>query len=244
MAESGLELSIGMAACDLAPRDFLRNLALFRNLPAEALDRLATGSAIVRAPSGTTLFARGDACGGLHVIVYGLVKLAVTSRTGSEKVIDLLGPGQSLGESFIFFERPHIGHAETIADSLLVFVGKASLKREVEQTSALAGGMLSRLAERVQRYAADLEADALAGGAGRLAAFLLTQAGHEEPAEGAFQVELPVCKTVLASRLSVTREHLSRLLRQLSEQRLIEVRGRQVQINDLARLREFAHQPR
>jgi CRP-like cAMP-binding protein len=230
---------------DIAARDFLRNLALFRNLPAEALDRLAGASSVVRAPSGTTLFSRGDACGGVHVIVYGLVKLAITSRAGSEKVIDLLGPGQSLGESFVFFDRPHIGFAETIADSLLVFVGKASLLREVERTSALAGNMLSRLAERVQRYAADLEADALAGGAGRLAAFLLSQTGHADHASEDFQVvELPVCKTVLASRLSVTREHLSRLLRQLSEKRLIEVHGRQVRIHDVARLREFTHQPR
>jgi CRP-like cAMP-binding protein len=233
-----------MAGCDIAARDFLRNLALFRNLPAEAVERLAAGSSVVRAPSGTTLFSRGNACTGVHVIVYGLVKLAVTSRAGSEKVIDLLGPGQSLGESFIFCDRPHIGFAETVTDSLLVLVGKATLLREVEHTSALAANMLSRLAERVQRYAADLEADALAGGAGRLAAFLLTQTGREEPAAGTFEVELPVCKTVLASRLSVTREHLSRLLRQLSEQRLIEVRGRQVRINDLARLREFAHQAR
>lgn len=233
-----------MRAGDIAARDFLRNLALFRNLPGAALDRLAAGSTVVRAPSGTTLFSRGDACSGVHVIVFGLVKLAVTSRGGAEKVIDLLGPGQSLGESFIFFERPHIGFAETVTDSLLVFLGKSTLLREVEQTNAMASLMLARLAERVQRYAADLEADALAGGAGRLATFLLSQPGQEDPALGALDVELPVCKTVLASRLSVTREHLSRLLRQLSELRLIEVHGRQVRINDVARLREFAHQPR
>jgi len=232
-----------MAASDLAARDFLRNLALFRNLPGEVLDRLATGSAVVRAPSGTTLFSRGDACGGIHVIVFGLVKLAITSRNGHEKVIDLLGPGQSLGESFVFCERPHIGYAEAVADSLLVFIGKTGLLREVGQTGVLAGNMLARLAERVQRYAADLEADALAGGAGRLAAFLLSQPGREDPAAGALQVELPVCKTILASRLSVTREHLSRLLRQLSQLQLIEVRGRQVRINDPARLREFTHPP-
>ena len=233
-----------MPPSDIAVRDFLCNLALFNGLPNGAIDRLAAASSVVRAPTGTTLFSRGDACAGVHVIVYGLVKLAVTSRAGSEKVIDILGPGQSLGESFIFFERPHIGFAETIADSLLVFIGKSAILREVEVTSALARSMLSRLAERVQRYAADLEADALAGGAGRLATFLLTQTEERDPADGALELQLPVCKTVLASRLSVTREHLSRLLRQLTEKHLIEVRGRQVRINDIARLREFAHQMR
>jgi len=225
-----------------AAGDLLQNLELFRGVSKPGIQRLAAASAVLRAPAGTILFSRGTPCTGVHVIAYGLVKLSVSSSNGSEKVIDVIGHGASLGESFIFSERPHTGSAEALEDSLIVFVGKAAIMKEIDADATFARNVLARLAERVQRYASDLEATALTSAAGRLTSFLLSQLAEQLPGCGALELELPMCKTVLASRLSVTREHFSRLLRRLSDERLIEVHGRRVSIRDVARLRAFAHQ--
>lgn len=229
-----------MPAPEAAAHDLLRNLDLFRGLAEPVIRRLASASAVLRAPAGTMLFSRGAPCTGVHVIAYGLVKLSVTSSNGGEKVIDILGHGASLGESFIFSERPHAASAEALEDSLIVFIGKSAIVNEVAADSAFARNMLTRLAERVQRYASELEATALTSAAARLISFLIGQLAERPAASGAQELDLPICKSVLASRLSVTREHLSRLLRQLSDERLIEVRGRHVSIRDVAQLREFA----
>jgi len=219
-------------------RELLAELALFARLPDAALDRLAASARVMRLHPDETLFTSGDACDGVYVIASGMVKPVVSSRHGMEKVLDILSRGQSLGEAFLFFDRPHTASAVAISETVALYVGRAALLHEVNANAALARNMLTRLAERVQRYASDLEADAVADGAGRLASFLLMEAG--DPAmRGPAEVQLPVRKTVLASRLSMTREHLSRMLRRLKDEQFIEVRGLRVRINDVARLREF-----
>src|SRR3990170_4273419 len=104
-------------------QEFLRNLPLFRELTAEEVDRIAAGTHQVRAPAGTIIFRRGEFCTGFHVVVYGQVKLAFSGSDGSEKVVEILGPGQSFGEAVMFLDRPYVMFAETLADSLLLHVG-------------------------------------------------------------------------------------------------------------------------
>jgi CRP-like cAMP-binding protein len=53
-------------------------------------------------------------------------------------------------------------------------------------------------------------------------------------------VLLPVTKTALAARLGVTKETISRLLRTLREQGLIEMTRRKITILDRARLAGIA----
>jgi hypothetical protein len=109
-----------MAATPIRVQQFLQNLPLFSGLAAEEIDRLASGTAQVRAPSGTLVFRRGDPCNGFHVIVYGQIKLALAGRDGSEKVVEVLGPGQSFGEAVMFLEQPYVVFAEALTDTLLV----------------------------------------------------------------------------------------------------------------------------
>ena len=42
-----------------------------------------------------------------------------TSANGDEKVVELVGPGQSFGEALMFMEAPYVIYAQTLADSLL-----------------------------------------------------------------------------------------------------------------------------
>ncbi|HLS57945.1 MAG TPA: cyclic nucleotide-binding domain-containing protein, partial [Zeimonas sp.] len=80
-------------------RTFLSNLALFHELDSDELDRIAAGTTELRLPKGRVVFQRGDPCVGFHAVMYGQVKLGFLSPQGTEKVIEILGPGQSFGEA-------------------------------------------------------------------------------------------------------------------------------------------------
>ena len=54
------------------------------------------------------------------------------------------------------------------------------------------------------------------------------------------EVQLTTPKGVIASRLSVTQEHFSRILHDLAARGLIEVRGRSIRIPNVDSLREFS----
>lgn len=68
----------------------------------------------------------------------------------------------------------------------------------------------------------------------RLARYLATLAGTEAEAH------LPTSKTVIAARLGMKKETLSRLLRAFAERGVIDMTRRDIRILDRARLAELA----
>lgn len=228
-----------MAAGPIRIQEFLKNVPLFRELSEEELDRIAAGTAQVRAPAGTILFRRGEPCSGFHVVVYGQVKLAFGAADGSEKVVEILGPASSFGEAVMFLDKPYVVFAETLADSLLLAIGKQAIFAEIERNPRFARKMLAGLAQRLHRLVHDLEAYTLRSGTQRVIGYLLRDYAEEGRPKGAVEVSLATSKGVLASRLNITREHFSRILHDLSQSGLIEVHGRLIRILDPERLRAF-----
>src|SRR6478672_2645229 len=104
----------------IKPQEFLARLPLFSDVTPEELERIATGTTEMRLERGQNAFSRGDPCHGFHTVIYGQVKLFFTSPGGDEKVVELIGPGQSFGEALMFMERAYIVGAQAVADTLLL----------------------------------------------------------------------------------------------------------------------------
>jgi CRP-like cAMP-binding protein len=221
----------------LSPRAFLANLPLFRELAPEQLDRMAVHTRQVRAGRGGILFHRGAAVNGFHAIVYGQVKLAFVSAGGDEKVVEILGPGQSFGEAVMFMRRPHVVTAQALADTMLLYVERDAVSEEIRRDPDFAGRMIAGLSRRLHQLVGDLEAYSMRSGTERVIGYLLTTGGEAVPDRGACDVTLPTTKGVVASRLNLTREHFSRILHDPSAGGLIKVQGRTVHIVDVERLR-------
>jgi CRP-like cAMP-binding protein len=226
-------------AAPIRIQEFLKNVPLFRELTDAELDRIAAGTAQVRAPAGTILFRRGEPCSGFHVIVYGQVKLAFGAADGAEKVVEILGPGSSFGEAVMFLEKPYVVFAEALADSLLLAIGKAGVFAELERNPRFGRKMLAGLALRLHGLVHDLEAYTLRSGTQRVIGYLLRDYSEEGEPRAPVEVALATSKGVLASRLNITREHFSRILHDLSGAGLIEVHGRIIRILDPERLRAY-----
>ena len=218
--------------------DFLRNLPLFRELELSQLEAVAAAAEERRVGAGTVLFRRGDPCDGFHVIVLGRVKLALLVPAGAEKVVEILGPGQSFGEAVMFLDKPHTLYAETLADSLLLLVRKSAILEAIEHNPELARRMLEELSQRLYGLVADIEAYTLKSATERVTGYLLAALPDGASAKRPADVLLTASKSVLASRLNITREHFSRILHELSQAGLISVTGRNIRILDAGRLRD------
>jgi CRP-like cAMP-binding protein len=228
----------GVPSTPISPREFLRNIPLFREIEEEDLARIAAATTQVRAPAGATLFRRGDACHGFHVVVYGLVKLALSDAEGAEKIVEVIGPGMSFGEAVMFLERPYLVTATALEDSMLLVIGRQAVFAEIERSPVFARRMLAGLSMRLHRLVADIESYTLKSGTERLIEYLLGDAsGAIKPQGGAVELDLPTSKGAIAARLSITREHLSRVLHDLAARGLIEVHGRKIRVPDVDRLR-------
>jgi len=216
---------------------FLANLPLFKELGAEELDRIAAGTTELHVPRGEIVVNRGDPCVGFHVVVYGQVKLSFVTSQGSEKVVEIIGPGHSFGEALMFMEKPYIVLAQTLADSLLLHVSKGAVFDGIEHDSGFARRLLAGLSQRLHGLMSDVESYSLQTGTQRVIGYLLrADTGNES---GPTTVTLPTAKAIVASRLSLTPEHFSRILHELSEAKLIEVEGRDVRVADIAKLKAY-----
>jgi CRP-like cAMP-binding protein len=218
---------------------FLANLPLFKELAPDEIDRIAAGTTELHVPRGEILFNKGDPCTGFHLVIYGQVKLAFVTPAGSEKVIEILGPGVSFGEALMFMDKPYIVMAQALADSLVVHVSKQVVFDELEHDPAFARKMLAGLSRRLHGLIADVEAYSLQSGTQRVIGYLLRQDAEVANGVEPYKVTLPTSKAVVASRLNVTPEHFSRILHELAGAGLVRVDGREIVIQDLARLRSY-----
>jgi CRP-like cAMP-binding protein len=226
---------------------FLAKLPMFSEMCPEEIGRIATGTHSLRYEKGERIFHHGDPCCGFHIVVYGQVKLGFTSPQGGEKVVEIVGPGQSFGEALMFLERPYIVSAHALADTMLLHVAKNVVFDELAREPAFARRMLSGLALRLHGLVRDVEAYSLRSSAQRVIGYLLRAEGDSAGASaggaagGGAGARRPVVllsgKGVLASRLNMTPEHFSRVLHDLTAAGLIQVEGRTVRILDPERLR-------
>jgi len=218
-------------------QSFLANVPLFKELASDELDRIASNTQQVRAERAEVLFRRGDPAMGFHIIVFGQVKLAFTSPRGDEKVVDLIGQGGSFGEAVMFMERPHVVTAQTLTDSLLLYIPREVVFEELERDPRFVRRIIAGLSIRLHSLMNDLESDSLHSGTQRIIGYLLRDSEDDPKSKRALEVTLTATKGVIASRLSLTQEHFSRILHDLAARGLIEVNGRSIFIPDVAKLR-------
>jgi CRP-like cAMP-binding protein len=219
---------------------YLATQPLFQEMDPAELERLAQGCTLRRLARGDMVFRVGEPCEAFHVTVTGQVKLFVISPTGAEKVIEIVGPGQSFAEALMFTSRPYILNAQALADSLVLSIGKAAVVAEIAQDPRFALRMLAGISRRLHGLVHDVESYALHSGLQRVIGYLLRDQAAEDCVSGeVFTVSLPVSKATIASRLSLTPEYFSRVLHELEAAGLVRIDKRDVLILDAQRLARY-----
>ena len=217
----------------------LSRLPLFQELAAEQIAAIAAATRERRLSRGEMLFQKGDPCRGFFVIIMGQIKLAFPSSMGNEKVIEILGTRQSFGEAVMFMDRPFPVFAEALADSVLLQIGAQGVFDLLSQDAMFAKRMLAGLSQRLHSLVQDVESLSQRSSTQRVIGYLIQHCPLEGECTGTLEIELPTSKQLIASRLNLTPETLSRVFNDLSHQNLISVHGKQITINDVQRLREF-----
>jgi CRP-like cAMP-binding protein len=223
-------------AAGLAER-IIVNMQMFRHVARAHVAELARHVGVLRLKRGALVCSRGELLSCFYGVAYGQVKLVLRADSGEEKVLRIVGPGETFGEALVFRERPNPLDAVALSDTLLVAFPAQPINALLDRDPNFARGLLVSLSERMHSMVAEIEASTLLSARQRVASYL---AGLAE-ASGASRVRLPVTKTLIASRLGVTKETFSRLLRELADRRLITVDKRDILMHDRARLAEIAH---
>lgn len=228
-----------VARAPIDPRILLAALPLFKELGAPALDRLAAATTRRPLKSGERVFRKGDMPTGMYVVIHGEIRLLARSGTRGERLTGVARAGSSFGEAVMFLERPAVVDAEAATDALVLHVPKEAVFEEIERSPRFARRIIAALSQRIESLVGELDRHARSGGRARLLQYLLRGAGG---GPGPQVVVLPATKGAVAAHLNLTPEHFSRLLRELSEEGLLQVRGRSITVPDAKRLAALARE--
>jgi CRP-like cAMP-binding protein len=206
----------------------LRRGMLFARLTTEQVHRVAARARRMRLEEGRSLFEQGDDASRFYLVLAGYMKLFRLSPEGNEKVIEVVSPGSTFAEALMFLDRPRYPvSAVALSDVELVSVDArdfaAMLRDSVDTCFLLLGDMSQRLRGLIR----EIDNLSLQSATARVAGYLLKRA---PPDADHFELEVP--KGVVASRLSVKPETFSRIIKSLSGQGLLAIKGSRVEVLD------------
>jgi CRP-like cAMP-binding protein len=214
--------------------EMMGRLGLLAGLSAECLLRLASGARHFSVEREVWLFHKGDAATELLLVVGGQVKALLPLANGTEKMVGLLGPGESLGAAAVVLGESQAISAVSKTTSHILAISRETLLRQAGQDAALSNRLLTAVARRVFSLLHDLETCAPRSSLQRVSCFLLRQ--RPDSLAGQYNIVLSSTKREMAAHLNLAQETLSRVFQQLTAENAIEVRGRLVRVLDSEKL--------
>ena len=218
---------------------FLATVSPFSALSAAELAALAPQTTVLDVPRAAVICHQGDPCVALHIIVHGQVALALQGTDGTERVVELLGPGATFGETSLYVGRPYLMGARVLCETRLMRIGRNAVLQQIRRSPRFSEAVIAQISSRLHSRTVELQSQVTLTGMQRAVAFLLNDCRITRMRGGAV-VLLPAKKGTVASRLNLTQSHFSRILRSLAALSLIQVSGRSVRIPDVERLRAHA----
>ena len=218
----------------------LRHHYLFSALSETQHARLLASAVSRRVAVAEHLFNQGDPAAHFFLLRSGCVKLYRLSPEGNEKIMRLIRPSQTFAESTLFMDAPRYPvHAEAVEAGELVAFDRQPFLGILQDSFATCRAVMAQMTRRIQAHWDEIETLALQNSRYRVVHYLLGLL--PSGAQGRVMLTLPARKMVIAAHVAVTPETLSRTLRALSDEGLIELVGDEVAIPDVGRLRSHMH---
>ena len=188
------------------------SMPLFSGIDSTIMQRLMADSQPIDVHRGALLFTTGTEADCFYVVLSGQVKLFSLLPDGRESVIEVIHPIASFGEAAMLSGSNFPVNAEILKDGTLVRVGRAGFVSALNSDHSVAYRILSALCAWNLRLTSENELLRGQQAWRRVAEYLLTLVPT-----GADNVSfrLPFSKEVLASRLGIRRESLSRVFGKL-----------------------------
>lgn len=220
----------------VAMKDALQSNSLFAQLTPNQLDRVTWHAKRVRLADGESAFEQGDPVERFYLVMQGQIKLYRLSPAGNEKVIEVITPGSTFAEALMFLDKPHypVG-AQALTPAELISIDAADFADMLKDSIDTCFLLLGDMSQRLRGLLREIDELSLHSATCRVAASLLQVVPDDSD-----EFDLPIAKQVLASRLSITPETFSRIIKNLSRESVISIKGSHVVILDRDALKQAA----
>jgi CRP/FNR family cyclic AMP-dependent transcriptional regulator len=214
--------------------ELLRKVPLFSGLDREDLATLA--SIVTRKEFGKreTLFHQGDPGDEFMILTEGSVKVELMNSEGKELTLTILTPFQFLGELALLDDVPRSATVVSMEQSVLLSVNKRDFARILETYPRMSIPMLRQLTRRVRVLTDDIASMAFLDSYSRVTRKILNLAEEMgvPNAEGHILIDRALTHQQLANLVGTTRETVTKILNEMKDNGLLDIRRHRITILD------------
>jgi CRP-like cAMP-binding protein len=222
--------------------ELLKSSLLFSGLKDDDLAELAAITVRRTFRKGESLFSEGDEATGFYLLVSGSIKLCRVSNDGREKVLHFVQPRETFAEAAFFGDGRYPAEARALAAGEALYLPKEGFLELMGRNPNFSLNLVVSLSLMLRRFARQIEELSFADVTSRLASFLVRRSAEKSASSygGITYIDLGVKKGELASRLGTASETISRTLRKLKDEGIIEVQGSRVVILQMEKLQKLS----
>lgn len=216
--------------------ELVRRINVFRGLNPLMIERLTAPAVTLTFREREIVFRQGDPAAGLFIVIDGWVKLYRITVAGDEAVIHVFAKGDSFAEAVAFTGHPYPATAEAVSDSRIVRIPADHVIKCIRGMPDIALAMIASTSQHLHHLVQQVEQLKAQTGVQRVAEFLaaLCPLGN-----GTCTIALPYDKALIAGRLGLKPESLSRAFAKLRSVG-VDVHASHVEVRDPERLRRLA----
>ena len=220
----------------------IKDIHLFSELDIKDLRKISEFSLIKKYTKNELIFSEGDKYRGFYIVLKGRVKVFKLSPEGKESVINIIPPLEPFAEVPLFEGYPEYPvNAQTLEESVLFFIPGKDFIDFTFNNPHISLKIISGFAKKLHKLTRRIESLTLSDIPNRLAKYIIEEydKSHKVILSRPF-ILLTISKSTLASYLGTISETLSRTLKKLQDENVIEVKGRKIFIIDFSRLRNLS----
>jgi len=230
----GMELVDNCLTCNLCSEGF------FCRLPKADMEAFQKIKFTLSYPAGATLFGEGQACRGIYILCKGRVKLSTTSSDGQTLIFKIAQPGEVLGLNTTISGLPQEATAETGQPCQLNFVKRNDfLKFLAEHTEASMQAAI-HLSHECQQAYQHLRSFVMRSAPQRIARLILDWSHEDAGMATAKGIKVALTHAEIGQIIGMSRETVTRTLTDFRKQRIAELHGSTLVIQNTPALQRLA----
>ena len=216
----------------------MRQCILLQSLEDKHFEEIVRTAQAKQLAENKILFEQNSELTALYLVISGGIKLQRLAPSGDEKVIEIVRPGQTFAEAVLFMGGSRYP-VSAIAGSPSIVVGihAETYLSVLSASNSLCITLLGKLSQRLHWMVNEVDRLTLHNATFRLVDYLLSHISEDNNDQAGIHLVAP--KHVIASRLSIKPETLSRTLKSLSNQGFIKLDGSEIELVNIEKLRQL-----
>jgi len=220
--------------------EILKKVPLFKGLDKDEFEALSRVVLVRNLSKKQMLFLEGEPASGFYILIEGRISIFKENAEGKQYTIHIISPGQFFAEAAIFDGDHFPANSLAIEESVVGFFPKGDFLELIKKYPGISLKIIGSMSRFLREYNLMVEDLALKEVSARVARYILQRAQEEN----SHRIRLNISKAELARYLGTISETLSRNLKRLKDDKIIDVKSQEITILEmdaLSRIAESEH---